>query len=329
MTRLPCLVAALAAAAALSACGSPPTPAPPADPPLAYAGLPLPPGAQLDPAGVAPRADFTDDAAWQGSLRPDAATPQERVPEIYQRGRIIVGVDQSQYLLSYRDTAAGDLRGFEVDLAHEISRDIFGDPDRVDFRFVESRKRVDALESGGVDIVVRTMSITPERVERADFSVPYLSSSVRLFTPLNREINSIGDAEGKTVCVVDGSNLLELARTVSPGSKILRTRTWADCLMATQQYQADAVLADDAILAGMSAQDPHTKVHDETFGSQSYAVGVHKGDDGLVRQVNSTLERIRNDGTWARMHNDWLADALSSPTPPPARYRPEEGGSNG
>ncbi|SDS85901.1 hypothetical protein [Corynebacterium timonense] len=93
--------------------------------------------------------------------------------------------------------------------------------------------------------------------------------------------------------------------------------------MATQQYQADAVLSDDAILAGMTAQDPHTRVLDETYGMQNYAVGVRRGRDGLVRQVNETIERIEHDGTWQRMRADWLADALTSPAPPPARYREE------
>ncbi|WP_115685796.1 glutamate ABC transporter substrate-binding protein [Corynebacterium senegalense] len=326
MRRQLIALAAGGALAACAACGAPPAPPPPSDPPLAYAGLPLPPGASLDPAGVQPRAAFSDDTMWPGSLRPDSATPEERIPEIVERGRIIIGVDQSQYLLSYRDTAVGDLRGFEIDLAHEIARDIFGDPTKVDFRFVDSGKRVSTLEAGDVDIVVRTMSITPERVERVDFSIPYLASSVRLFTPQNRGIGGIDDTAGKSVCVVDGSNLLELARAVAPASKILRTRSWADCLMATQQYQADAVLADDAILAGMTAQDPHTRVLEDTFGTQSYAVGVRKGEDGLVRQVNSTLERIRTDGTWSRMQGAWLADALSSPEPPPARYRAETEG---
>ncbi|WP_291313988.1 glutamate ABC transporter substrate-binding protein [Corynebacterium sp. UBA2622] len=333
MTRRVLAPLALLCACSLSACaGGPAThgSAPPSPPPLGYAGLPLPPGAQLDPAGVHPRRGFSDDTGWSGSLRPDAAAPEDRIPDIVRRGRIVVGVDQSQYLLSFRDTSVGDLRGFEVDLAHEIARDIFGDPGKVDFRFVDSGKRLTSLEDEDVDIVVRTMSITPERAERVDFSVPYLTSSVRLLTPLNRGINGIADMGGKTVCVVDGSNLLELAREVTPSSNILRTRTWADCLVATQQYQADAVLADDAILAGMSAQDPHTKVLGETFGSQSYAVGVRKGQDGLVRQVNSTLERIRADGTWKRMHNEWLGDALSSSDTPPAHYRNEtEGGSNG
>ncbi|WKD58212.1 ABC transporter glutamine-binding protein GlnH precursor [Corynebacterium capitovis DSM 44611] len=322
--------ACLLLAALVSGCTAAPAPTAPSDPPLAYSGLPLPPGAELDAAGVAPERDFNDASSWEGSLRPDSGATagtgdaEKRVPDIVRRGRIIVGVDQYQYLLSYRDAAAGELRGFEVDLAKQIALDIFGDASKVDFRFVDSSKRVSALEAGDVDIVVRTMSITPERSELVDFSVPYLSSSIRLLTPMGEEISDIASTAGHTLCAVDGSNVVELARTLAPDSPILRTRTWTDCLMATQQYQADAILADDVILAGLSAQDPHLDVVGESYGSQSYAIGVTKGNDGLVRQVNATLERVRHDGTWARLYNSWLSGTLASPVPPEPRYRTEE-----
>lgn len=325
---------ALAAAAAvacmtLPACSpaAPPTrtPAaiPQADPVPPYSGVPLPPGASMDKPGIAPESGFETDDEWEGSLRPDDATAQQRVPGIVERGRLVVGVDQSQYLLSYRDVTEGDLRGFEVDLAREISRDIFGDPDRVDFRFVGSQSRAQALASGDVDIVIRTMSVTPERADEVNFSIPYLNSFVRLLAPKDRGITGEEDLPGTTLCVVDGTNLLQMARMIAPESRILRTRTWADCLMALQQFHADAVLADDAILAGMAAQDPYTRILPGRFGMQQYAVGVPKGDDAMTRQVNATLERLRNDGTWDAMYNRWLSGSLASPQAPALKYRDE------
>ncbi|AWB84700.1 glutamate ABC transporter substrate-binding protein [Corynebacterium liangguodongii] len=316
--------AAVALAALTSACAPAPDRAAPTPAAPTYGGIPLPPGAPLDPPGIAPTSDVTAEVDWPGSLRPDDAQPAERVPEVLGRGRIVVGVDQSQYLLSYRDVTAGDLRGFEIDLAREIARDIFGDPEKVDFRFVGSSTRAHALETGDVDIVIRTMSITPERLARVDFSIPYLTSTVRLLVPKDRGIAGAEDLHGKTVCVVDGSNLVQLARGIAPDSPILRTRTWADCLMASQQFHADAVLADDAILAGMIAQDPYTEILPQRFGSQQYFVGVPKGQDGMTRQVNATIERLRRDGTWDAMYGRWLTGSLASPQLPAPKYRKEE-----
>ena len=85
--------------------------------------VPLPPGAQLDPAAGPPADPFTpDEFEWEGSLDPrggagseadgaEEEAPKPNVERIRQRGRIIVGIDQSLYLLSYRDTDSGKLRG--------------------------------------------------------------------------------------------------------------------------------------------------------------------------------------------------------------------------
>lgn len=291
--------------------------------------LPLPPGAQLDPPGVEPEEGYPQDMnafSWPGSLPPGSDEDRNgpHMNRIRERGRLIVGVDQSQYLLSYRDATRGDLRGFEVDLAHEIARDIFGDPDALDFRFVDSASRTSALQSGDVDIVIRTMSITPERAEVIDFSTPYLNSYVRVLVPRDRGVESVGDLPGKTICVADGTNVLNLVRERFAESEVLRTRSWSDCLMALQQFQADAVVGDDSVLAGMVAQDPLAQIFADRLTSQRYAVGVPKGHDDVVRQVNFTIERIRGDGTWSAMYNEWLERSLSESWLPRQMYRSKE-----
>lgn len=316
------LAALLTAAATLSACApAPPPPQLPESDRVIHDDL-LPPGAQLDEPGEEP-AEPAADFDWPGSVRPDDLKPEERIPEIYHRGRIIIGVDQSQYLLSFRDNATGELKGFEIDLAREISKDIFGDPDRVDFRFIDSTMRTEAIVSGQVDIVVRTMSITKKRYDAIDFSVPYLDSSVRMLVPTASGIESTSDITDERICVTDGSNVLDMARRAFPDQEILRTRTWADCLMALQQFQTGALLGDEAILAGAAAQDPLTTVTGEAVANQQYSVGIPKGNDGLTRQINSTLERIRRDGTWDSMFNRWLSPHIAPRSAPAPKYRPD------
>lgn len=302
--------------------------------------LPLPPGAELDPAAGEPEDPFTPtELDWEGSLSPHGPgaftedgepAPTPNVDRIRKRGRLIVGIDQSLYLLAFRDTASGELQGFEVDLAREIAKDIFADEGegpsagRVDFRFVDSAARSELLRQNQVDIVIRTMSITPDRAEVIAFSTPYLTSRVRMLAPRDRGIASLEGLPGKTVCIVDGTNLLQQARTYAPDSDILRTRTWSDCLMATQQFQADAIFADDAILAGIAAQDPYVDILPGALATQHYGVGLPKHHDDMVRQVNATLERVRSDGTWRQLYSTWLSGSIEQTQPPPLMYREED-----
>lgn len=328
MRRAGSLLVALAVAAGLAGCAprSSLEELPTGSASTAHEPIPLPPGALLDGAGKQPSAKFVPHGLdWEGSLRPREATPEDdpALGRIRERGRLIVGVEQSQYLLSYRDMVRGELRGFEVELAQEIARDLLGEPEAVDFRFVDSASRAELLQEDRVDIVIRTMSITPERASKVAFSTPYLKSQVRLLAPNDRGITSMDDLPERTVCVVDGTTLLNIVRTLAPQSPVLRTRSWSDCLMATQQFQADAIIADDAILAGMIAQDPHTDILPDALATQYYAVGIPLGNDSVVRQVNATIERIRDDGTWHRMFQQWLSDSTTDPYPPQLMYREE------
>ncbi|WP_312714193.1 glutamate ABC transporter substrate-binding protein [Corynebacterium flavescens] len=287
-------------------------------------GPPLPEGSVLRSAGsLTPPRSSTQELV--GSYRPDDRSPAERVPDIVKRGRVIVGVDRSNNLLSYRDTASGEVRGFEVDIAHEIARDIFGDPNRVDFRFVESSERTQALNEGTVDLIVRTMTITPEREREVSFSTPYLTTNTRTLVLSSSGINSMEDTAVRTLCAVQGSTALGAIAEHAPRANVLETVSWGDCLMALQLNQTDGIVVDDAVLSGMLAQDAYTSIVGESLKTENYGIAMRRNSEKydarpLVRQVNSTLERIQRDGTWNRIYNQWLGAYLPQPTLPAPRY---------
>ncbi len=57
------------------------------------------------------------------------------------------------------------------------------------------------------------------------------------------------------------------------------------------------------------------------MGAEPYGVGITKSNEDLVRFVNGTLERIRRDGTWTRLYDQWLSMLGPSPAPPSAVYQ--------
>ncbi|MCX2163440.1 glutamate ABC transporter substrate-binding protein [Corynebacterium auriscanis] len=287
----------------------------------------LPPDSRLVSPDDIPTSD-ADEQAPIGSIRPDNREPKERVKEIHKRGRLIVGIAQSLNRLGYRDPVNGELVGFEIDLAREIARDIFNDPDKVEFRYVESRNREKALRDREVDIIVRTMSITKTRQESIEFSAPYLTVQPRLLVPKTSNIERMEDLKDKTVCATNDSTSASALHNYEL-SKVLATRTWTDCLMALQRHQADAVYTDDAILSGLQAQDPYMRLVGGDDQVNHYGVGIPlqvdgKPSTGLTMQVNDTMERIRQDGTWVRLFDKWMRDYLGPASMPPSSYRTDE-----
>ncbi|MFE5700275.1 glutamate ABC transporter substrate-binding protein [Rhodococcus koreensis] len=287
------------------------------EPPLPAAAAPAP---ETSAAPPAPEKDCGDPTA---SLRPfpDSDTPMPTVDAIRARGRLVVGLDTGSNLMSFRDPATGAIEGFDVDVAREISRDLFGDPDRLDYRILTSANREKALQESMVDIVAKTMTITCDRKERVAFSSEYFEAQQRVLVVKGSTIRSAADLGGKRVCVVRGTTSLTRLQKVAPTAEILTVPMWSDCLVVLQQRQVDAVSTDDTILAGLASQDPYLEIVGDSMGAEPYGIGITKANEDLVRFVNRTLERIRSDGTWTRMYDQWLSVLGPSPAPPSAVYQ--------
>lgn len=275
---------------------------------------------QLEPAPPGPPPP--DNEACTASLRPfpSEAMADEAVQNIRSRGRLIVGLDIGSNLFSFRDPITGDITGFDVDIAGEVARDIFGTPSQVEYRILTSADRITALENNQVDIVVKTMSITCERRQLVNFSTGYLQANQRIMAPRDTPIAQASDLSGKRVCAVKGTTSLQRIQQIAPPADVVEVVTWADCLVALQQRQVDAVSTDDTILAGLVAQDPYLHIVGPSMSEAVYGIGVNLENTGMVRFVNGTLDRIRRDGTWNTLYRKWLTVLGPAPSPPTPRY---------
>jgi polar amino acid transport system substrate-binding protein len=253
---------------------------------------------------------------------PGAMPPGSTMATIAERGRLIVGVDQNTKFFGSRNPASGQPEGFDIDLAREIARHIFGDPNLIKFQVVDASQREKALQSGLVDLVVRTYTITCARKDIVDFSTVYYYAHQKILAAKGSGIHSAADLSGKRVCAVSGTTSLSRLFALNPRPTLLEVSTWTDCLVLFQQGQVDAISTDDVVLAGLEAQDHlNVEVVGENMSVEPYGVGVNKENSDLVQFVNGVLEQMRDDGTWERLYDAHLRSFGPSPGPPKARYR--------
>ncbi|MDT5220587.1 MAG: polar amino acid transport system substrate-binding protein [Mycobacterium sp.] len=285
--------------------------------------LPTPVGMEEKPMEPPVAADnSSEDCNPTASLRPfpTKAAADAAVDNIRTRGRLIVGLDIGSNLFSFRDPITGEITGFDVDIAGEVARDIFGAPNHVEYRILSADERITALQRSQVDVVVKTMTITCERRKLVNFSTVYLDANQRILAPRDSMIKNASDLSGKRVCVARGTTSLRRIREIAPPAAIVSVVNWADCLVAMQQRQIDAVSTDDSILAGLVEEDPYLHIVGPNMATQPYGVGINLDNTGLVRFVNGTLERIRTDGTWNTLYRKWLTVLGPAPVPPQPRY---------
>ena len=82
------------------------------------------------------------------------------------------------------------------------------------------------------------------------------------------------------------------------------------------------ITGDDAILAGLSQQDPAAQVTGPTdVGAEPYGLAVKKGNTDFVRFLNALLEQMRGNGDWQRAFaSSGLQAVLKDKTQPPADF---------
>jgi general L-amino acid transport system substrate-binding protein len=126
--------------------------------------------------------------------------------QIRKRGYLVAGVNASNPGFSFLQED-GQYKGFEVELAKAISVAVFGTADNIEFRPLTSKERFTALQSGEIDVLVRTATITTSRDTELglDFTTPYFYDGQTFLVSGDLGITTMEELEGATIAVLTGS----------------------------------------------------------------------------------------------------------------------------
>jgi polar amino acid transport system substrate-binding protein len=239
---------------------------------------------------------------------------------IYNTERLIAGVRDDILLFGFLSPHTEQIEGFDVDIAREIARAIFGDPSKLVLKPITAAERIPALRTSAVDIVAATMVIDAERKQEIDFSEVYYVARQRVLIRKNAPYTGIEDLSGQKVCAV--TRLVEQdTLKANPLAQVILADKYSDCLRLLQQGQVEAITSGDVILAGLAEQDPDTKIVGGIIASEPYGLGIAKGRVEFVSFVNGVLQQIKADGRWEAIYNKWLGKLGPPPEPPRATYR--------
>lgn len=241
------------------------------------------------------------------------------------KGRLTVGVSADTLLLGARNPLTGQIEGFDIDIAREVARSIFGSPTKVQLRVITAAERIPLLKEGEIDMVARNMTINCARWADIAFSAEYYHSGQKVLVAKDIDsgvapsttLEDLG-REGKRVCAPTGSTSLEKLRSIS-GAKVVTAGNHTGCLVLFQQGRVDAITGDDTVLAGLAKQDPYTVVSKaRAITAEPYGLGFNKDDVYLARYVNRVLADMTADGRWKAIYDKWLAAPLGPAPAPPA-----------
>lgn len=229
----------------------------------------------------------------------------EDVQAIIDRGTLRVGVKNAVIGFGYQDPLTQEYSGLEIDLAEKIAQQL-----GVEFEFtaVTAATRTELLDSGDIDCVLATFTITDERKKSWDFSTPYYTDYVTVLVENESGIQSLSDLVDKKIGVSSGSTSAKaLVNAMIEGGLISKDSynaetfdpaTWTENV-SFQQYddyptistalsagEINAFCVDKSILAIYNNESRH--YIEDKFSPQNYGVATKKGS-GLTSIVEDLI----------------------------------------
>ncbi|MGV8967071.1 MAG: basic amino acid ABC transporter substrate-binding protein [Cellulomonas sp.] len=208
----------------------------------------------------------------------------------------------------------GTITGFDIDIVAEIAKDLSVTQEVVDTPF-EGIQTGDDLSTNKCDIGAAGMTITDVRATVLDFSDPYFDATQALMVKADSPIASLADLAGKKLGVQAATTGEIYAKDKAPDAELVQFEDLALLETAVQTGQVDAAINDNGVLFDFAATNKDVKVSAEFDTGEQYGLGVKKGNTALLEQVNTTLARIKSDGTYDTLYQKYFgALPTSAPT---------------
>jgi putative glutamine transport system substrate-binding protein len=227
-------------------------------------------------------------------------------------GRLVAGVSYDIPGMGYPNPRTGRIDGFETDLARALGEKLFGAPGHIELAQVTDDKRIEKLQQGQVDMVVSQLTISPDRAEQVDFSIPYWVTREGILVRKGSGIKGFDDLKGKRIAVTAGSISLRRMRATLPEDKLIVTTLGIDNFRAVEKGEADAASNDLIDLSMMLRQADHPDEYEvidigEHFDPKPFGVGVKKGRQSLIGRLNEAIDSLKASGEIERLMSENIA----------------------
>lgn len=236
---------------------------------------------------------------------------KQQIVDVYDkikaRDKIIVGVKYDTKPFGFVDSNQ-KISGFDIDLAHLIAKYLLDDPNKVEFVQVTPQNRILALNSGQIDMVIATMTVTEQRKQVVEFSRPYYIAGQAIMVNKDSDISNINDLKNKKIIIVLGTTADRNIKNIAPESLIQGYRTYNDAFAALKNNRGDALITDDSILLGLIDNDKGFKILSKRYTQEPYAIALKKGPEShkLLFYIDNALNNIEKSGELKKLKQKWI-----------------------
>lgn len=230
--------------------------------------------------------------------------------DIKKSGKLIVGSSPPYGPMEFFDKS-GNIIGIDIDIAKEIALSLGVD---LEIKEIDFDKFRDLIISKDVDLVISSITITPERSSEVLFSIPYFSGGQTLIAHNDKkDIKSLSNLDGKTIGVEDDGTSLNNA--ISNFVKNPLIKTYKDSaeipyvVNVTKELKnnkIDAFVVDYIAGIDIIKNDLNLKMVGDPFTQEYYGIATSLNNKTLMEEINNVLREMKRDGRLKTIENKWV-----------------------
>ena len=217
--------------------------------------------------------------------------------QIQQQKVLRVAIDLNSPPYGMKDSGLKEI-GSDVETAKLLAKDLGAQLEIVP---TTQANRIPFLLTNKADVVISSLSITPERQKVVDFTIPYAAIQSVIAAPESSPIKAMEDLAGKTVMTARGTtNDANVTKLAPAGTNIVRFENDATAMTAVTSGRGDIYSGAPAIIASLNKQladagKPQlvTKV---VMATAMLGIGVAKNNQPLLDKMNELIRTNLKNG---------------------------------
>jgi len=223
---------------------------------------------------------------------------------VKQSNHLVIGTSADYPPYAFIDTKTNTVIGFDIDVARAVAERMNKTCTIQDSPFLSL---ILGLLAGDIDFVAAAVTPTEQRAKKVSFSINYLDADPLIAVhKKNTIISSLDDLSTLSIAVNTGYTA-DLFLSSIPNIQLTKLDSPAEAIMALTSGSVDAFVCAASSLKNMLASKKLDEFSMFTLSEagDSYALVVNKDNVKLLKEINSVLLSMKQDGTLQSLQTKW------------------------
>ncbi|MBR5505718.1 MAG: basic amino acid ABC transporter substrate-binding protein [Clostridia bacterium] len=187
-----------------------------------------------------------------------------------------------------------EIVGIDIDIMNAVCEKIGMELEPQDMSFDSV---IGAAQTGKTDIAMSGITITEDRKNMVDFTIPYTSTAQSIIVVAGGEISAKADLEGKKIGVQINTTGDTQVTEEFGDDAVDRFQNGALAVESLKNGKVDCVVIDGEVAKALVDANEGLEIIADAYSIEEYAIALKKGNTELLDKINAALEQLLEDGT--------------------------------